>query len=220
MAIIETHAIVLKCDKYRETSKIVTLFTQTHGKIRCIAKGVRKTNTRWGGCLQSMAYLNVFYYYKENRTLHLLSNAEYIETYNNLQSDNEKLTLVYQIAELVNRSTFENHEVHEIFHLLVETLKYLNIATKNYVNVLFKFEISLAGLLGFAIDNMYENLKKGNMSGLINQLKNGNFSDITEFNILISDSKKLEELLLLYYMEHVENAGIFKNKLNHRSDYR
>ena len=146
MGIVSSPAFVLKTDKYRETSKIVTLFTWLHGKIRCIAKGVRMTNTKWGGCLQSMAYLNVFYYYKENRSLYLLSNAEYIETYKNLQTDNEKLRIAYQIAELINRTTLEHHDNNQIFELLAGSLKCLDNATKNYVNVLFKCEIELHAL--------------------------------------------------------------------------
>lgn len=238
MGIVKTPAIVLKSDKYRETSKIVTLFTRIHGKIRCIAKGVRMTNTKWGGCLQSLAYLNVFFYYKENRTLYLLSNAEYIETYKNLQSDNDKLRIAYHIAELLNGTTLEHHDNYQIFELIVESFRCLDNATKNYVNVLFKFEIELAGLLGFAIDSTeinsfarrVESNEMGNnqnitinaggtdrnvyrnLSGLINQFKNGNFSDIMEFNIMTSESKNLGNLLNLYYMEHIENSGIFKTK--------
>ena len=151
MSIIKTPAVVLKSDNYRETSKIITFYTQSHGKIKCIAKGVRKTSTKWGGCLQSMSYLNILFYYKENRSLHLLSNSEYIEAYKNLQDDNEKLKIAYQIAEIVNRTTVEYHENQHLFRLLVDSLSALNNATKNYVNVLFKFETILAELLGFVV---------------------------------------------------------------------
>jgi DNA repair protein RecO (recombination protein O) len=71
MSIINTEAIVLKCTNFRETSKIVTFYTKSHGKLRGIAKGVRSSKTKWGGVLQSMAYLNLFFYFKENKDLHL-----------------------------------------------------------------------------------------------------------------------------------------------------
>jgi recombinational DNA repair protein (RecF pathway) len=152
MPIVKTQAIVLKCDNYRETSKLVTLFTQNHGKIRCIAKGVRKTNSKWGGALQNMAYLNILFYFKDNRNLNLLSNAEYCEYFNGLFENYEKVKIGYRIVELLNKTTLDYHENSELFSILLDAIKCLNNATKNYVNVLFKFEFKLAGLLGFAIE--------------------------------------------------------------------
>ena len=84
MSLIKTEAIVLRSANYRDKSKIVTLYTKSHGKLGAIAKGVRDSKTRWGGVLQSMGYLNILLYYKENRTLHLLSSAEYIKTYSGI----------------------------------------------------------------------------------------------------------------------------------------
>ena len=112
MAIIKTPAIVLKCSNYRETSKIVTFYSLTHGKIRCIAKGVRKTNSKWGGSLQSMAYLRIMFYYKENSTLHLLSNAEHIKSLNNIFQDYEKMRIGYRLIELVDKLTIDYHVNH------------------------------------------------------------------------------------------------------------
>lgn len=75
MPIVRTDAVILKCDNYRETSKIITFYSRSHGKIKGIAKGVRSSKTKWGGALQSMAMLSIMFYYKENRTLHLVSQA-------------------------------------------------------------------------------------------------------------------------------------------------
>ena len=160
MAIIKTEAVVLKVDNYRESSKLLTLFTRTHGKIRCIAKGVRKPEAKWGGTLQSMACLNIIFYYKENRNLNLISNAEYKYSNSNLYKNYEKLNIGYRIIEIVNKTTTDYHENQELFELLTLALRKLNYATKNYVNVLFKFEFDLAKILGFAFD--IEKLQKFN----------------------------------------------------------
>lgn len=251
MSIIKTPAIVIKCNEYRETSKLLTLYTLTHGKIRCIAKGVRKTNSRWGGCLQSLAYLSILFYYKENRNLNLLSNAEYVNLYSDLINVDEKLKIGYRIIELVDKTTIEYHENQNIFNLLVNSLRSLNHATKNYVNVLFKFEFSLANLLGFAIDlekmskriyfvpnNSLENTVNHSyyISGTKNMvesdetirdssvilkdydikflelLRNGNFVDIFEYNLLNTSVYNIDRYLELYFREHIENLGILKTK--------
>ncbi|MFI5144283.1 MAG: DNA repair protein RecO [Ignavibacteria bacterium] len=236
MAIIKTTAIVLKCDNYRETSKIVTLYSLTHGKIRCMAKGVRKPNTRWGGNLQTLAYLNIMFYYKDNRGLNLITGAEYAEQLKNIHTDNDKLKIGFRIVELVNKTTIDYHDNGAIFELLRESLQNLNSATKNYENLLFKFEFMLAKLLGFGIDfkkdNMYrtaelsaedyispgETLRDSRMSynktedKFYDVLMDGNFADIMEFNILTAFSKKMDSYFELYFREHIENIGILKTR--------
>ena len=149
MAIIKSEAIVLKYSDYRDKSKLVTLFTRSHCKIRCIAKGVRDTKSKWGGVLQSMAYLNVIFYYKENRTLHLLSSAEYLRIFKSIYDDHEKLKIGFRMLELIDKTTMEGHENPDLFSILIESLTNLDNATKNYVNLLFNFEFKTAKALGF-----------------------------------------------------------------------
>jgi len=236
LAIIKTPAFVLKCDNYRETSKIITLYSLTHGKIRCMAKGVRKPNTRWGGNLQTLAYLNILFYYRDNRGLNLITGAEYAEQLKNIHADNEKLKIGFRIVELVNKTTIDYHENVAIFELVKDSLQYLDSATKNYENLLFKFEFMLAKLLGFGIDfkkdNMYraddlnaedymspgETIRDSRMSynktedKFYNVLMDGNFADVMEFNILTAFSKKMDNYFELYFREHIENMGIFKTR--------
>lgn len=104
-----------------------------------------------GLCKQWLFY-NILFYYKENRTLHLLSNAEHVCSFNNIFQDYEKMNIGYQIVELANKMTVDYHENLQLFELLKDALSALNDATKNYVNVLFKFEFDLISILGFAVD--------------------------------------------------------------------
>ena len=160
MALIKTEAIVLKTINYRDKSKIVTLYTQTHGKIKAVAKGVRDVKTRWGGVLQPMAYLNALIYYKENRGLQLISGAEYIAAYRGIYDNTDKMNIGFRLIELLDKTTAENHEINGLFELLASTLNNLNDATKNFVNLLFNFEFRLAKLLGFGINLDIHNSKK------------------------------------------------------------
>jgi DNA repair protein RecO (recombination protein O) len=152
MPVIKTEAIILKCSNYREKSKIITFFTKSHGKLTCIAKGVRDTKTKWGGSLQPMAYLNIMYYYKENRQLQFLSNAEYVKVFRNIYENNEKTEVGFRIIDLVNKTTADNNPNNELLDLLITVFEILDYATKNFINVLFYFECKLAVLLGFGID--------------------------------------------------------------------
>jgi len=222
MPIIKTEAVILKCDNYRETSKIITFYTGTHGKIRGIAKGVRNSKSRWGGALQSMAIVNIMFYYKETRTLHLVSGAEHTEPLNSLFSDYDKMQCGFRMIELVNRTTADMQENTNIYNLLVTSLKMLDNAPKNYINVLFFFKFRLLSLLGFRVDTaniepniennrgnqyFYEtNFNAGDVKA-IEVLSEGNFNSVLSLNISKPQLVTLNRFFDNYLRDHFEHAS-------------
>jgi len=152
LALIKTEAIVLKSYDFRETSKIVTFFSRTHGKISGIAKGVRSARSRWGGALQPASYVSILLYYKKNGNLHLISSAEYVHVYKNIISSFDRLKATFAILKILDKILPEENRNCEIFELTLRTLSYLDTATNNFLNVLFYFEIKLAELLGISVN--------------------------------------------------------------------
>jgi hypothetical protein len=212
--LVKTEAILLKGTNYRETSKIITFYTRSHGKIRGIAKGVRSTKTKWGGALQSMAYLNLFFYFKENKDLFLVSNAEHITSFHSIYNDYEKMQAGYGIIELVNRTTADNQQNEDIFNLLKNSLELLENATKNYVNVLLYFEFKLCSLLGFQINSEMLNftLNPGEQK-CIELINTGNFNSLLNLNISKPTERNLAKFFENYYkneLEHINNSKIAK----------
>jgi Recombination protein O N terminal/Recombination protein O C terminal len=236
--IVKTEAIVLKCINYRETSKIVTFYSKSHGKIRGIAKAVRSTKTRWGGVLQSMAYLNLFFYFKENKDLHLVSNAEYANAFKSIYGDYDKLQAGFKIIELVNRTTADHEPNDEVFNLLKFTLENLESATKNYSNLLFYFEFRLCELLGFGIHpgmlnplmtKILSKLNQGELKSIefiagCRHKEEGNFNTLLNLNISVSTTKVLESFFENYlknHLEHINNSKtgkVFKSQEAHLTE--
>ncbi|MEO8514650.1 MAG: DNA repair protein RecO [Ignavibacteria bacterium] len=228
MPIIKTEAVILRCNNYRETSKIITFYTRSHGKLKGIAKGVRSTKSKWGGALQSMAMLNIMFYYKENRTLHLVSGADHFMPLNSIYGDFEKMQFGYRMVELVNRTTEEYQENAEIFNLLAESMQLLDAATKNYVNVLFNFEFRLLNMLGFRVDlselpgtniensfqnqYFYENrFAPGDVKSM-KVLGEGNFNSFMNLNISKSQESAMEKFFENYLRNHISDAGYSNSK--------
>ncbi|HJY64841.1 MAG TPA: DNA repair protein RecO [Ignavibacteria bacterium] len=211
MSLIKTEAIVLKYTNYRETSKIVTFYTKSHGKIRGIARGVRSSKTRWGGVLQSMAYLNLFFYFKENKDLHLVSNAEYLRAYNSIFNDYDKMQAGFKIIELVNRTTADHQQNTEIFNLLKNTLEQLENATKNFFNLLFYFEFKLCDLLGFGIDLKMFNFKlnQGELKS-IEFIRSGNINSLLNLNITRLTMQNCDNFFENYFKIHLEHINSSK----------
>ncbi len=227
---VKTEAILLKGNNYRERSKILTLYTRSHGKMSMIAKGVRDVKSRWGGVLQSMAHLNIIFYYNENRTLHLITGADYAGSFSGIYGDFEKMQIGFRIIELLNKTTEEHQDNEELFSLAVSSLERLDEATKNYVNLLFNFEICLAKILGFELnpeapagvlftgggsvgDGFYRNLSlsKGDLK-TINTIAEGNFNSLMALNISEASGKNLDRFFDMYFRIHIENLSISKTQ--------
>ncbi len=230
MPIIKTEAVILKSNNYRETSKIITFYTRSHGKLKGIAKGVRSTKTKWGGALQSMAMLNIMFYFKENRTLHLVSGADQFRSISSIYDDFDKMQIGYRMVELVNRTTPEYQENAKIFNLLAESMQILDSATKNYVNVLFNFELRLLNLLGFKVDMkdlpdtniessinnqyFYENYFNAGDVKAMEMLDGGegNFNSFMSLNISKSQESAIEKFFENYLRNHIVDAGFSNSK--------
>ncbi len=79
MALYTDEGVVLRTAKLGEADRIITLFTRMHGKVRAVAKGVRRTKSRFGGRLEPFMRVNVLI--AEGRSLDVISQAETISAY-------------------------------------------------------------------------------------------------------------------------------------------
>ena len=147
--IVKTEGVVLKSMKYRESSKIVTLYTREFGKMSTIVKGARRAKNKYGSSLEPMSYDSVVVYKKEGRDLQTLAQCELIKSFRHLYDDLERMSAGLTIVELVNMIAHEEEGNVPLFALLVESLELLNAAQKNPSNLLYRFEIRLAAILGF-----------------------------------------------------------------------
>lgn len=147
--IVKTDAIVLSAMKYRETSKIVRLYTREFGKVSVIAKGARDTKSKFRSALEPMNRVACVIYKNENRELQLLSQCDVVESFRHLSEDMEKMHAAMTAIELVTVVTHDEEANEPLFSLLVEMLETVNSATNNATIALYYFEMQLAGILGF-----------------------------------------------------------------------
>ncbi|HAY84747.1 MAG TPA: DNA repair protein RecO [Chloroflexi bacterium] len=140
------NAIVLKHQDFGEADRILTVYTREKGKLRVIAKGVRKVHSRKGGHLEPFTHVSL--QLAEGRNWPLVSQAEAQQTYDNLKKDLETIGYASYVVELVERFTFEEEENASIFNLLKNTLTRLNRGDPAQLAIRY-YEIRLLDLLGF-----------------------------------------------------------------------
>ena len=139
-------AIVLRHSDWGEADRLLVLYTREIGKVRAIAKGVRKMHSRKAGHLEPFTYARLLL--ARGRDLLIVTQAETAEAYLPIR-DNLLLTGYAAYAvELVDRFSYEEGENRAIFQLLANTLE--RIATEPMpVLALRYYEIRLLDLLGF-----------------------------------------------------------------------
>lgn len=99
-------AVVLRTHKLGEVDRILTLLTRQHGQIRAVAKGVRKTSSRFGGRLEPYTVVDLQLY--EGKNLDTVSQAEQLANYSaGIVSDYSRYTIASAIVEAAERMTRE-----------------------------------------------------------------------------------------------------------------
>lgn len=122
MATYRDEGIILKTVKLGEADRIVTIFTKMHGKVRAVAKGVRRTRSRFGGRLEPFMRADVLI--AQGRNLDVVSQAVSIATYaDQICADYEAYMNASVIVESVDTIiSTEREPSTEQYMLLVSAL--------------------------------------------------------------------------------------------------
>jgi DNA repair protein RecO (recombination protein O) len=111
-----TDAIVLSRFDYGEADRILTLITPTGGKIKAIAKGIRRPTSRIGGSLEPFAELTVLL--ARGRTFDVVTQVSVGHAWLNLRDSLEGAATAWYLAELADRSLEERHAAEATYSLL------------------------------------------------------------------------------------------------------
>jgi DNA repair protein RecO (recombination protein O) len=145
MALYRDEAIVVRTYKLGEADRIVVLFTRDRGKVRAVAKGVRKTSSRFGARLEPMSHVALQLY--EGRELDTITQAESLENFRGLRDVLERITRSASILEAVDHITEEREPNAKLYTMLVGALR--TLATQDHPLVVPAFFWKLLALEGF-----------------------------------------------------------------------
>ncbi|PIP72762.1 MAG: DNA repair protein RecO [Nitrospinae bacterium CG22_combo_CG10-13_8_21_14_all_47_10] len=148
MALYKTRAIVIKSMNLSESDRLVTFMTESHGKVKCVAKGARKIKNQFWGALEPMSLINLIYFGKEHQSLFRLNNSDIIESFQTIRDDFGKLYTGIYFLDLINAMILEGHREPKVFSLLYQALAALDQQTE--LEALRRlFEIRLLALSGY-----------------------------------------------------------------------
>lgn len=123
MPLYRDEAVVLRTHKLGEADRIVTLLSRYHGQIRAVAKGVRRTASKFGSRLEPFMVVDAQFY--EGRTLDIVNQVETIGSYGGaIIDDYASFTAANAIVETAERLTAEEASPQQ-YLLLVGALRSL-----------------------------------------------------------------------------------------------
>ncbi len=118
MALYRDEAVVLRTTRLGEADRIVTLLTRRHGRVRAVAKGVRRTRSRFGSRLEPATVVDL--QLAEGRSLDVVTQAETLAPYGaSLAADYPRHTVASSMLEAAERLSAEEREPALRLHLLL-----------------------------------------------------------------------------------------------------
>ena len=124
MTLYRDQAVVLRTQKLGEADRIVTMLSRRHGKVRAVAKGVRRTKSRFGGRLEPFVHVDVQNY--QGRELDIVTQAEIVDAFAAMMNDYERYTAGTAMLETADRLTEEREPSLKLYLLLVSALRALD----------------------------------------------------------------------------------------------
>src|SRR3989344_3344337 len=132
--------IVIRRQNTGEADRILTIFTKRYGKIRAMAKGIRRVPSRRAGHLEVFSHARVSLY--RGKTFDIVTEASTVTTIVNL---NHLTTLshAYYTAELIDRLIPEEEEHDIVFQLFYQTLQRITHAPSDTARAVYIQEFAL-----------------------------------------------------------------------------
>jgi len=142
----QTEAIIIKRIKLGEADRILTLYTPELGKLKAVAKGTRRPQSKLGGHVELLTHSRLML--ARGRNLDIITQAQTINNFLPIKDDLERTSRGLYIAELIDAFTGEHIEDRRLFNLVLETLHQLS-QVNDYEPVLRYFELHLLDHLGY-----------------------------------------------------------------------
>ncbi|MBM3945451.1 MAG: DNA repair protein RecO, partial [SAR202 cluster bacterium] len=142
----KTEAVVLRHRPLGEADRLLVLLSPTMGKVRAVARGVRRSKSRMAGHLEPLNRVSASL--SEGRDLDIVTEAEAVDVYPAIRRDLAKLSAAMFVAELVDGFSADHSPGQAMYRLLTNALDAMEGA-KSPMQLVRYFQTRLLGMSGF-----------------------------------------------------------------------
>ena len=121
---IKTEAIVLKSVDAGEVDRLLTIYSKELGKVRILAKGVKKIESKLRYSIEPFSYVQLILI--EGRSFYILKDAVLIDQFLGVKRDLKKLVVAQKIREIIDQAIVGQEKDEDVWDLILRTFKKIN----------------------------------------------------------------------------------------------
>lgn len=145
----KTAGVALSYIKFKESSIIARVFTESFGMQSYIVNSIRSKNSRTKIALfQPLTLLDLVVYHNKKKDIHRISEIKCSHNFHSIPFNIKKTTIALFLTELLNQALLNQDENEDLFQFLNESIQYLDVVEKDFENFHLQFLIRLCKYLG------------------------------------------------------------------------
>jgi DNA repair protein RecO (recombination protein O) len=148
MAVYRSKGIVLRSIRYGEADRILDLYTRDAGLVSAIAKGIRRTRSRFGARLEPLSCVDFVAYH--GRSLDTVTQAEVLRSFRGVREDLARFEAAASMVASVRALSGGDEADRRVFNLLYNGLDALEERDSGFEAIEAAFGIKLSILAGYA----------------------------------------------------------------------
>jgi DNA repair protein RecO (recombination protein O) len=124
VSLYRDEGVVLRTMRLGEADRIVTMITKSHGKVRAVAKGVRRTRSKFGARLEPLSHVTLLCW--QGRELDIVNQAEVTDAFRTVREDLGRVAKAYTVLEVTDQLSQERHANPRLFDMVLGALRALD----------------------------------------------------------------------------------------------
>lgn len=148
MALVTTKAIVIRSRRWGEADRILTFFSLRLGKVRGIARGVRRMKSRFGGMLEPFSSINLTLFEKRHDDLASVSHVDVLDPFFSVRECLERISAASCMVALIDGIMADRDPSPAVFQSLLMGLRLL-VRTDDPRLLTLMFQMRVLGQSGF-----------------------------------------------------------------------
>ncbi len=121
MSLFRDKGVVLRTYRLGEADKIIVFLTERHGKVRAVAKGIRKTTSKFGGRLEPLTQVDLLLW-QGRGDLDIVNQVEVVHAFRPIREDLERMPRGIALLEVSDQMAQERHPDPRLYAMLVGAL--------------------------------------------------------------------------------------------------
>ena len=195
----KVEGIILSVTPYKESSKIINLYTKKYGLIGLIAKGASGIKSKLRAYTNNYTYGYFYIYYKENK-LSLVTQIDLIDSFSNIKEDITLISYMSYLCDLTKQVIKDNNN-SLIYDNLINSIKKINDGLDPLI-ITNIFEIKILDYLGVGL-NLDSCVTCGSKNNIItlSSSKGGFICDKCYKDEYIVNPKTIKMIRMYYYVD-------------------